>query len=698
MKSIPKIILLTLFAVIVAGCGGGGGGGNPPIVIPSMVTCADGSMKTSLSLCQKTCNDGSRISEFSICQKTCADGTRVSENFEGCQQTCNDGLRIDENAVCMKTCDDFNRIPESESCEFRTVEYEQNPRLSDANVIPAYERGYFGQGVTVVLADSGVRVTHEDLADNIVLDNPGIAEQENRFVPDYHGTAVAGVLGAVRENEKGSHGIAPSVKIIPLDVFTPESSAARSQIRRYAAENGHPIYNASYSIGRDFIITAAVADITTNSTYVSLAADIESAIGTGDTQYVWSAGNGTLNLDILRPSSGSAYLPLIEENLRDNFLVVVNLDRDHIRADNADSCGVTRLWCIGAVAAEGHYTTGHENNSDYTTLGGASGAVPIVSGALAILKSARPELPMTMHRQILLSTATPLGTRAINQSLDEVYGWGAVNIGAAVSAVLRVRVAQNGVLLSDLREGLPSEMSHLRGRLSEVSVALQITDNSYYNMPLSAVLPKAESSSQAARVAAEGLMTADYAAGGFWGGLDYDADGGSRFLSESGGVFGAAESSDTAGYVRWASADYDGFSLFGEYEYADINADYGGDSFIQSVRGARAEGWTAGMRFADIWKFGDSLRLSATDETALSGGKMILRYPVADGDGHAAFIGGTPQTIRMKETRIPLKRQRTMIYAIGYGREYESGKWSAAAAYNEHTNTTAFSIQLHTKF
>ena len=176
------------------------------------------------------------------------------------------------------------------------------------------------------------------------------------------------------------------------------------------------------------------------------------------------------------------------------------------------------------------------------------------------------------------------------------------------------------------------------------------------------------------------------------------ADGGSRFLSESGGVFGAAESSDTAGYVRWASADYDGFSLFGEYEYADINADYGGDSFIQSVRGARAEGWTAGMRFADIWKFGDSLRLSATDETALSGGKMILRHPVADGDGHAAFIGGTPQTIRMKETRIPLKRQRTMIYAIGYGREYESGKWSAAAAYNEHTNTTAFSIQLQTKF
>ena len=706
MKSIKTALFGVFAAFILSACGGGGGGGNPPIVIP-MVTCADGSMKTSLSLCQKTCNDGSRISEFSICQKTCADGTRVSENFEGCQQTCNNGFRIDENAVCMKTCSDFSRIPETESCEFRTAEYAQNPRLSDANVLPAYERGFFGQGVTVVLADSGVRVTHEDLADNIILEDTGISQQENRAVGEYHGTAVAGVLGAVQGNEKGSHGIAPSVKIIPFHYSQPDINEGRIgeqfhlDIWRYAPENDHPIFNASQSVGRDYVITAALANITTNSTYTSWASIISQAVGDKDTQYVWSAGNSTLNLDVVRPGTGYAYFPLIEENLRDNFLVVINLDSDHIRADHSDSCGPTRLWCIGAVAGGRHFTTGADDNSDYVGLGGTSGAAPIVSGALAILKSARPELPMTMHRQILLSTATPLGTRAINQSLDEVYGWGAVNIGAAVSAVLRVRVAQNGVLLSDLRGSLPSEMSHLRGRLSEVSVALQITDNSYYNMPLSAVLPKAESSSQAARVAAEGLMTADYAAGEsfrFWGGLDYDADGGSRFLSESGGVFGAAESSDTAGYVRWASADYDGFSLFGEYEYADINADYGGDSFIQSVRGARAEGWTAGMRFADIWKFGDSLRLSATDETALSGGKMILRYPVADGDGHAAFIGGTPQTIRMKETRIPLKRQRTMIYAIGYGREYESGKWSAAAAYNEHTNATAFSIQLQTEF
>ena len=699
MKSIKTALFGIFAAFILASCGGGGGGGNPPIVIP-MVTCADGSMEPLQSFCRKTCNDGSRILESSTCQKTCADGTRVSENFEGCQQTCDSGARIDENEVCTKLCGDSRRIPETESCEFRTREYGQNRLLEEANVIPAYERGFFGQGVTVVVADNGFRVTHEDLADNFILEDTGIEGQENRIVPEYHGTAVAGVLGAVRGNGKGSHGVAPSVKIIPLD-----NNVDGFDVWRYAALNNYPIYHesASYRLADnlDFALTAKVAEITSNSNIQRWAATVEVAVADKDTQLVWSAGNYTMNLVDPRPGNIVAYFPMIEENLQDNILVVVNLDREHIRASSSDGCGEARLWCIGAVAGERHFTTGADDNSDYTTLGGTSGAAPIVSGALAILKSARPELPMTMHRQILLSTATPLGTRAINQSLDEVYGWGAVNIGAAVSAVLRVRVAQNGVLLSDLRGSLPSEMSHLRGHLSEVSVALQITDNSYYNMPLSAVLPKAESSSQAARVAAEGLMTADYAAGEsfrFWGGLDYDADGGSRFLSESGGVFGAAESSDTAGYVRWASADYDGFSLFGEYEYADINADYGGDSFIQSVRGARAEGWTAGMRFADIWKFGDSLRLSATDETALSGGKMILRYPVADGDGHAAFIGGTPQTIRMKETRIPLKRQRTMIYAIGYGREYESGKWSAAAAYNEHTNTTAFSIQLQTEF
>ena len=88
-----------------------------------------------------------------------------------------------------------------------------------------------------------------------------------------------------------------------------------------------------------------------------------------------------------------------------------------------------------------------------------------------------------MIRQILLTTATDLG----EEGIDEVFGWGLVNISAGIVHIKNLETA-NGLALSSLRKSLPSEMSHLRGRLSEVSVALKITDDSYYNIPLSDIV------------------------------------------------------------------------------------------------------------------------------------------------------------------------------------------------------------------
>ena len=759
MKSIKTALFGIFAAFILSACGGGGGGNTPTVLIP-----------------------------------------------------------VNPPAVNPPTDNPPADNPPAEN--FNTAEFRGNYGLASIRADSAYKADAFGQGVTVAVMDSGILTSHIDLRDNIVEGYDYAADTDIIDDPEGHGTAVAGVIGARRGNG-GVHGVAPSVRIVPLQIGDKNGDIVGNAIHTAISDgitiDGAHIINASfggdgsdyfygeYQGNRYWFEIPGVAAVL-NDDYTDYANDFADVVRGEDVVVVWAAGNsgwhpggrkviyrancndatnsecidtnvGTrisdaqvANFRLLTHTDGfgnlrsfgdfaarghsvnislrdvradifdlSSSLSSFEssvplwavDNIRQLFddfndgtitaqqlndavladpdfvstaqrwLAVAAVDENNRIASFSNGCGAfSFLWCIAApgvnISTTAAGNNGQQGNNLYDTVDGTSFAAPHVSGALALLKSAAPELPMREIQFILLTTATDLG----EEGVDAIYGWGLVNISAGIDHIENMETA-NGLALSSLRGSLPSEMSHLRGHLSEVSVALRITDNSYYNMPLSAVLPKAESSSQAVRVAAEGLMTADYAAGEsfrFWGGLDYDADGGSRFLSESGGVFGAAESSDTAGYVRWASADYDGFSLFGEYEYADINADYGGDSFIQSVRGARAEGWMAGMRFADIWKFGDSLRLSATDETALSGGKMILRYPVADGDGHAAFIGGTPQTIRMKETRIPLKRQRTMIYAIGYGREYESGKWSAAAAYNEHTNTTAFSIQLHTEF
>ena len=291
--------------------------------------------------------------------------------------------------------------------------------------------------------------------------------------------------------------------------------------------------------------------------------------------------------------------------------------------------------------------------------------------------------------------------------LDETFGWGAVDVGAGIATIQMMKTAKSqglpAVRLSELRRGLPDSFSHLRDRLDGVEIALQVTDRSYYNMPLTAVLTSAIDSSQTSSGdAAKNLMTADFVAGDsfrFWGGVDV-ADNASRFISEYDGAFGAADSSDASGYVRWTTAEYGNFSMFGEYEYADIRAKYGGDSLIAAVRNARAEGWTAGMQLSSVWKFGDWLRVSAAEDAAISGGEMILRYPVAEGDSRAAFFGEEEQTIRIAETAIPLKAKSEIVYAFGYGQKFdgERGEWSAAAEWNSRTDAAAFSARLQIAF
>ena len=146
----------------------------------------------------------------------------------------NDNPQMDDMTTPIET----RPINEIDSLEFR-----RNPVLSLANPLPAYERGFFGQGVTVMVRDSGFSQTHEDLESRWVLDDYGLSGQENRFNRGTHGTNSAGIVGAVRGNGKGSHGIAPSVRIIPLD----NGSGALSPILSVMVSLDIPISSHSYS-------------------------------------------------------------------------------------------------------------------------------------------------------------------------------------------------------------------------------------------------------------------------------------------------------------------------------------------------------------------------------------------------------------------------------------------------------------------
>lgn len=102
---------------------------------------------------------------------------------------------------------------------------------NDLNVESVHRQGIKGQGVNVLVVDSGVDLAHEDLRENTDLGmswnfetdsadpHPGLT---TNGMPSAHGTNVAGIIGAA-QNGKGVMGIAPRVRLGGAAIVTGNS-------------------------------------------------------------------------------------------------------------------------------------------------------------------------------------------------------------------------------------------------------------------------------------------------------------------------------------------------------------------------------------------------------------------------------------------------------------------------------------------
>ncbi len=128
----------------------------------------------------------------------------------------------------------------------------------DINVVPVWNMGYTGAGVNVAVFDSGLQLFHPDLAANIHptlrlnATNGTTNASPNLSDPTgFHGTAVAGLIGAVTNNGIGGSGVAPGVTLIPIrrDFTNPLEETTAFQ---WAIENDIDITNNSWGPVHDF--------------------------------------------------------------------------------------------------------------------------------------------------------------------------------------------------------------------------------------------------------------------------------------------------------------------------------------------------------------------------------------------------------------------------------------------------------------
>ncbi len=205
-----------------------------------------------------------------------------------------------------------------------------------------------------------------------------------------HGTHVAGIVGAVRNNNIGADGIAEDVKIMSVRVVPngDERDKDVANAIRYAVDNGANIINMSF--GKSYSPQKSVVDE---------AAEYAASKGV---LLVHAAGNSSKNID-----KGNNFPTAVSlEGKEISTWIEVGSstwEKEELMVSDFSNYGKKRIDLFSP--GSDIYSTTPEDN--YRSLSGTSMAAPVLAGVAALVWSYYPELSAEELKSILIQSATP---------------------------------------------------------------------------------------------------------------------------------------------------------------------------------------------------------------------------------------------------------------------------------------------------
>ena len=380
---------------------------------------------------------------------------------------------------------------------------------ADIDVDSVVISGITGSGVTVAVLDQGLELAHEDLSENIVNGSWDFAnsdEDPTRSANDGdHGTSVAGIIASKGWNKKGGRGVAPDASLIGYNFL--ESQGLSNQLKAWGSNPpvavNVDVYNMSY--GRGY---GTDGDDVANTTF-DLPSFLSGAYEDGLVNGVTNLRDGKGAVYI--KSSGNAFKTSATSNCGTNLACTEMLiDSNngtpyiiHVGALDADGVKTTYstpgpgLWVSGFGGESGYdaaYVSGFSSGTDrpaimttdqsgctngyvgvnsgravsfnafnddsgsnvenndcnYTSdFNGTSSAAPTVSGVVALMLEANPDLTWRDVKHILASTSDQVDssrsydyrgvtqyeweTNSAGYKFHNWYGFGKVDAAEAVT-------------------------------------------------------------------------------------------------------------------------------------------------------------------------------------------------------------------------------------------------------------------------
>lgn len=297
------------------------------------------------------------------------------------------------------------------------TEYQRGWNLGAIHAEAAYAKGATGQGITVAVVDTGVDSSQADLVGAVSSDSTDIIGRGALVGTSRHGTRVADIIAA-RFNGSGTIGVAYGATILSVraddaSVATVEcsncvfDSADLARAIDYAVAKGAKVINLS--LGGDSpegprfegALTRAVA------AGVVIAA---SSGNDGEAESSWPARYAT------------------DPRYAGSVIAVGALTQAGVMASYSNKAGSV---ANGYLSAPGDSIITECDATGCSVVSGTSFAAPQVSGALALLLQAFPNISGRDAVDILLRTASDLGTAGT----DSTYGRGGLDLARAFAPV-----------------------------------------------------------------------------------------------------------------------------------------------------------------------------------------------------------------------------------------------------------------------
>ncbi len=318
--------------------------------------------------------------------------------------------------------------------------------LAKTKVPEAWSYSKGSSSVVVAIVDTGVHATHVELNDGRIGDGYNATTKQTIAAgtnsdDNGHGTAVAGVIGAIPDNKKGIAGINWNVKIMPVKVLAADGTGDTSAVADgivWAADHGANIINLSLGgpgFGADMTLSNAISYAYNKGVLLVSAAGNDLA-------------EHGLSLD------KTPVYPVCGDNGQNMILGVAATDVNDQKAGFSNFGAICiDISAPGKKIVTSAYLPSEPGDNILIYGSGTSLATPVVSGVAALIKASNPNLSNVEIRNLIMRSADNID--AVNQgsclgsSCNGLIGKGRINALAAISPQPIV----NGTLMRDLSTG-----------------------------------------------------------------------------------------------------------------------------------------------------------------------------------------------------------------------------------------------------